>query len=165
MSSDTITPGLGLPYLLDDGEGEVIRWFGDTITVKAAGPAFDVAVVNAVAGNEPPLHLHEHDDEAVFVLEGEITIYIESDTFAAGAGAFAFVPRGLRHTHAVDSGRARLLTIVRPSGSLDMYAAAEDHYGPRAMPAALRPDDIQRLAPALARGGFTIVGPHPRAAP
>jgi quercetin dioxygenase-like cupin family protein len=74
-ANDDQTAPLAVPYVLEDGEGEVIRWFGDTITVKAAGPSFDVALVTVVAGSEPPLHVHAYGDEALYVLEGSLSVF------------------------------------------------------------------------------------------
>ena len=153
---------IAVAYALEDGDGEVIRWFGDTITVKAAGPAFDVAIVNAVAGNEAPLHVHASSDEAIYVLEGEVTVYVGGDTFRIASGSFAFVPRGVAHTFAVETGSARLLTVSAPTGALLMFSEAEEAFGTRGMPARLRQVDIERLDPALRGSGLTIVAPHPR---
>jgi quercetin dioxygenase-like cupin family protein len=85
---------VAVPYVLAEGEGEVIRWFGDTITVKASGPAFDVAIISATAGSEPPLHIHEHDDEAFYVLDGCLTIHAGNEELSAETGSFVFLPRG-----------------------------------------------------------------------
>lgn len=151
-----------VPYVLEDGEGESIRWFGDTITVKNAGPTFDVAVITAVTGSEPPLHVHEGADEALFVLEGALTLYAGDHTLPAGAGAFVFLPRGIPHSFAVDSGRARLLLIVAPSGVLAMFSEVEERVGPREMPARPRQKDIAAVAHQLEKHGMRLAGPNPR---
>ena len=150
------------PYLLEDGEGESIRWFGDTITVKTAGPTFDVAVVTAVTGSEPPLHVHEGADEALFVLEGTLTVYAGDQTLTAGAGAFFFLPNGIPHSFAVESGSARLLMIVAPSGVLAMFSEVEERVGPREMPARPRHKDIAAVAHQLEKHGVRLAGPNPR---
>jgi quercetin dioxygenase-like cupin family protein len=151
-----------IPYLLEDGEGESIRWFGDTITVKNAGPTFDVAVITAVAGSEPPLHVHQGADEALFVLEGELTVYAADHSLTAGAGAFFFLPKGIPHAFVVESGSARLLMIVAPPGVLAMFSDVEERVGPREMPARPRPADIAAVAQQLEKHGVRLARPNPR---
>ena len=162
VSNDSGTPPqAAIPYSLDEGEGEVIRWFGDTVTVKAAGPAFDVAIITAVAGSEPPLHLHADDDEALYVLEGALTVFAGDEVLAARAGSFVFLPRALPHTFAVDSGSVRLLTVLGPT-QLAMYSDAEERFGARGMPARPRAVDVAVVEPALAAHGVSLVAPNPR---
>ena len=151
-----------VPYLLGNGEGESIRWFGDTITVKNAGPSFDVAVITAVAGSEPPSHVHEGADEALFVLEGKLTVYADNQSLTAGAGAFFFLPKGIPHSFVVESGSARLLMIVAPSGVLAMFSEVEERVGPREMPARPLPGDIAAVAQQLEKHGVRLARPNPR---
>ena len=150
---------IAVPYVLAEGEGEVIRWFGDTITVKSAGPKFDVAVVTAVAGSEPPLHVHADTDEALFVLEGSVVVVAGSEALRAPVGAFVFLPEGVPHTFTVESGSARLLTLTSPSGSLGMYSDVEERFGYREMPARPRDTDLAVVASVLAEHGITLLEP------
>ena len=151
---------VAVPYVLADGEGEVIRWFGDTITVKSAGPTLDVSMVTAVAGSELPLHVHGEVDEALFVLEGSLTVVAGSERLAASAGAFIFLPARVPHALVVESGSATLLVIAVPSGSLTMYGEIEERFGPREMPARLRDTDLAVVTPALEAHGITVIEPH-----
>ena len=150
----TSTPAV--PYLLEDGEGESLRWFGDTITVKNAGPTFDVAVITAVAGSELPLHVHEGGDEAVFVLEGNLTVVVGDESLTAGAGGFFFLPQGIAHSLVVESGRARLLMIAAPSGVLAMFSEIEERVGSREMPGRPRPTDIAAVGQELEKHGVRL---------
>ena len=161
-SPDADSTPVAVPYVLADGEGEVIRWFGDTITVKSAGPRFDVAVVTAVAGSEPPLHVHADADEALFVLEGSLLVFAGSEALPASVGAFAFLPARVPHTFAVESGSARLLALNAPSGSLAMYSDVEDRFGPREMPARPRDADLAVARPVLEEHGVTVCESTPR---
>lgn len=68
-------------------------------------------------GGEAPRHTHEREDEAFWVLEGELEILVGEDRFLAGPGAFAHLPRGVPHAYrnAGDSD-ARFLTLMVPAG-------------------------------------------------
>jgi mannose-6-phosphate isomerase-like protein (cupin superfamily) len=46
-----------------------------------------------------PLHLHRNDDEAWYVLEGEMHVQAGDDVVKASAGSSVFVPRGTPHTY------------------------------------------------------------------
>ena len=45
-----------------------------------------------------PLHVHHHDDEAWYVVEGALGFRVGDDVVAAGAGDAVIVPRGVAHT-------------------------------------------------------------------
>ena len=45
-------------------------------------------------GTETPPHLHEIDEEVLYVLEGEITLRLNDDVHTVGAGGTAFIPPG-----------------------------------------------------------------------
>jgi mannose-6-phosphate isomerase-like protein (cupin superfamily) len=46
-----------------------------------------------------PRHLHRHDDEAWYVLEGILRVQVGEDEVEAHAGSAVFVPRGTPHTY------------------------------------------------------------------
>lgn len=46
-----------------------------------------------------PLHLHHHDDEAWYVVEGSLRVKQGNDEVEARAGSAVFVPRGTPHTY------------------------------------------------------------------
>jgi len=113
----------GQSVVLAPGEGRAIP-LGDagTVTLKAVGAetggrlsAYEFATPPRTAG--PPLHLHRGWDEAFYVLEGEMTFLVDGQTFAAPAGSFVFVPRGVLHTFWNEGAApARQLTVFTPAG-------------------------------------------------
>ena len=46
-----------------------------------------------------PLHLHHHDDEAWYVLEGVLRVRVGDQEVEARAGSGLLVPRGTSHTY------------------------------------------------------------------
>ena len=113
-----------------------------------------VAVLERVErrGEEPPLHLHNREDEIVYVLEGELTYYVDEATHNATAGMCVFLPRGCEHTFSVESEEARLLVMVVPAGLEDFYEEL-DGKGTGANA------DIERLVTIAARYEVEITGP------
>ena len=105
------------------GEGtQVLTGLGTQIAFKVTGAETDgrcaILEYNAPPGFAgPPLHIHQHMDEAYFILDGEARIMLGAETVAAGPGAFVFVPRGMPHTFANPHVEpARMLLVLTPAG-------------------------------------------------
>jgi quercetin dioxygenase-like cupin family protein len=77
-------------YHLDAGEGEELWFAGGLLTHKATGDQTDgqlvVAEVVSPRGTGSPLHLHEREDEAWYVLDGELTFWIGDRKLTASTG-------------------------------------------------------------------------------
>src|SRR5918997_3750609 len=105
---------------LGKGEGNARWWGGGLATIKATGKAtgglYSVVEVLEPQGAQAPLHLHRKEDEAFYVLEGEVTFQVGEETTRARPGSFVFGPKDVPHTYAVDSGPARLLFLLSPPG-------------------------------------------------
>ena len=67
------------PYSLAAGEGEQLSWFDATMTLKASAPGLGVIETVIGPGDEPPLHVHESEDEWFYLLEGELVPPIQTD--------------------------------------------------------------------------------------
>jgi len=126
------------------GEGPTVRGpVGGPLTFKVRGEQTGgrmTALENTVPpGEGPPLHTHDAEDEAWYILEGELRFSLDGVTASAPAGSFVFVPRGVPHCFRnVGDRPARLLVVFTPSGMerfFDRIAALGD--GP-VDPAAFR---------------------------
>ena len=152
-------------YLLTPDDGPQ-QWFLDTrMNVKAGGAqtggAFTFLEWSAPAGFGPPLHLHERDDEAFYLLEGELSLDCGDKHFTAGPGDFLFLPRGIPHTFLVTKGPVHGLQITAPAGFEDFIAeAGRPAQGP-GLPDHTEPD-MPRLLAATQRYGSQILGPPPQ---
>ena len=87
-------------FVRTEGEGERLRfWGGGILTMKATaeetGGAFLLFEDAMSAGKTTPLHVHEQEDELLYVLEGEIMVAIDGEEHQVGAGGVAFAPRGV----------------------------------------------------------------------
>ena len=67
-------------------------------------------------GAEAPLHVHYRDDEAFWILEGDVTFYVGDTTITAGAGDYVFAPRDIPHRFTVGATGCRMLFILVPGG-------------------------------------------------
>jgi quercetin dioxygenase-like cupin family protein len=119
---DTITPTPAISgYAFPAGEGERLWIVGDTMSVKASaastGGSLSLFEVDAAPGGGPPPHLHTHEDEAFYVLDGEFEILVGDRLHTGGPGTFAFVPRGTVHRFACTGQTpGRILVMFTPGG-------------------------------------------------
>ena len=149
-------------YLLKPVDGPQF-WFLDTrMNVKAAaeqtGGAFTLIEWAAPTGFGPPLHVHNNEDEAFYVLDGDIVIDCGDRRFTAGPGDFAFLPRGIPHAFVVTAGPVRGLQITTPSGFEEYIAELGRPAERPGLPEPSAPD-IPRLIEAGQRFGHQILGP------
>ena len=150
--------------VLRAGEGATIWQLGNRFTLKAAGQHThgNFALLEQVCSGPPaPMHLHENEEEAFYVLAGSVDLHLGDDVHQVEAGAFCLVPRGTPHTFVSTSTEpARLLVLVSPSGFEDFFAEVEQQFPEsEGMPA------MEQVGPALtaiaAKHGCRIIGPPP----
>jgi quercetin dioxygenase-like cupin family protein len=86
-------------------------------------------------GAGAPAHTHTREDEAFYVLSGEVMIEVEgaAEPLRLGPGGFLFAPRYRRHAYRnIGTGAAHLLVFAIPGAGLDRMFAAFDAAGKRA---------------------------------
>jgi len=115
-----------------------------------AGGAYCLVEASAPQGDMPPLHLHHADDEAFYVLEGRLTLFVGERTIDVAAGSCAFAPRGVPHTYRVESDAARWLVAGSPAG-FDAFVRDVAAAGSDVAPA--------ELATISGRHGIELLGP------
>lgn len=97
-----------------------VRWMGATCTHflatgKSTNGQFCLVEETAKRGEAVPLHRHEKDVESFYVLEGEITFYIDGQSgIHSGPGSFLHVPAGAIHGFRITSDTARYLILTTP---------------------------------------------------
>jgi quercetin dioxygenase-like cupin family protein len=133
------------------------------VTGAESGGAFLLFDDVLAKGKTTPLHTHPAVDETLYVLEGEIAVYIDGRNHTIGPRGVALIPRGVPHAFVVTSDTARLLCLETPSTAEAFYRGASEP-----LPAGMNsgPVDFNRLHEAGARhGGIDILGPSPFATP
>ena len=151
------------PYALGAGEGEAVWYVNNRATILAAaartGGAFGLVDMRVAVGHGPPLHIHHAEDEALWVLEGRLTVRCGDDTFAAGPGAFVYTPRGVPHTFRLEGGApARLLVLLVPGGGEGFFVEAGRPAAGEGLPPPA-PPDIARLQALAPKYHMEFVGP------
>ena len=91
-----------VPIIRGPGEGKVVGVLRDQSTFKVTseetGGAYAILEQKIPPGHGPPLHVHRHETEIFYVLEGEFEITIGGQKVTATAGAIVVGPRDIPHT-------------------------------------------------------------------
>jgi quercetin dioxygenase-like cupin family protein len=129
---------------------------------EQTGGAFSLTDNLVRRGDGSPVHVHDHEDETFFVLDGELRVFAGEDDHTAGPGTVALLPRRLRHAYVVTSATARFLSLHAPAG-FERFAAEVGQPAPALTlpPPPAEPPDAAALARVAARHGITILGPPP----
>ena len=150
------------------GEGEALWAMGSLMEVKL-GPddgdgTLGVMEVTQPPGVATPLHVHHHEAEAFFLLEGSISYEGGGELYELAAGDFLYLPKDVPHRfRIIGNGPARFLALMTPAGLTDLYAEVGHPALERRIPD--RPTD-QQVAEEIARWnevgpryGLEVVGP------
>ena len=108
-----------------------------------------VDMVEVPAGHMPPLHVHRDEDEAFYVVAGEVTLHLPGREIRVGPGDLAVAPRGVPHAYRVGPEPARWLVMSTPAGFERFVAAV----------AECEDFDPGRLAAIAAEHSIEILGP------
>lgn len=107
-------------YVLAPGSG-----VGDDPSVKANADstAGALTVIESTADGGAPLHIHEHDDECFYVVDGTMVVRIGDDVQHAPKGSFVFLPKGTQHGWDVvgDPGATATILIITVPAGLDQF--------------------------------------------
>jgi quercetin dioxygenase-like cupin family protein len=145
--------------VVQPGEGPVLRFTpGRSIALKllsgTTGDSIMMFEETVPAGTRSWFHLHHDSDEVAYVLEGEITFLIGDEVTVGGAGAYAFMPRGVPHAWKNTGAEAgRLLFLYTPAKAGGLLE--EQH---RRDVASM---SEQERAEQLQRSGWEICGSSP----
>lgn len=127
--------------------------------------AYSLIHLTAPPGLETPYHLHHVEDEAFYVLDGELMVIRNGEKIVAGPGSYIFLPRGVPHGFRSASDKdSRVLIHVIPGGKcgfvgmmLEMAIPLHDRHK---VPAAT-PLDIKRLTSLCEQNNISVLGPLP----
>ena len=80
-------------------------------------PRFTFGIIEFQANRELEQHVHDEEDDAFYVLEGELVVTHDGGEVVAGPGTFVLVPPGVRHGLRNDRDEpVRMFNIHAPAG-------------------------------------------------
>jgi quercetin dioxygenase-like cupin family protein len=105
---------------LDSRPARLLRFQGGLFKVHAdcadTAGQFALLEVEGAPGGEPPLHVHQNEDELFYVLEGTLKVFRGFEEIVLQPGQSGFLPRHVPHTFKIASKRARFLIYITPGG-------------------------------------------------
>ena len=150
------------PFVRAPAAGSTLNVLGVTHIYKATaaetGGSFSLWEAVFPPGAGAPPHTHAREDEAFYVLSGEIVVEFqgESEPHRVAPGGFFFGARGRRHAiRNVGDKPARVLILSAPSCGLDQIFAALDAASAAGMP------EFAKLVAIAAQYGVAIELPGP----
>ncbi len=69
----------------------------------------------------PPLHIHLHQDEIFYVLNGKYRFVVGNETMVAEPGDTLFLPRNVAHTWLQLTDKGKLIYLVQPAGQAEAF--------------------------------------------
>jgi mannose-6-phosphate isomerase-like protein (cupin superfamily) len=147
--------------ILTAEEGQAI-WFAGALMVRKIGgeesegklAVFDQRVPAHYA---TPFHVHHDEDEAWYILEGNVSFRFGDERFSAGPGTWVYLPKDVPHGFRTEDHEARLLTFAAPAG----FGHFVQESGVQAAGATLPPPaplDIAKLMEVAAKYRIEMVG-------
>ena len=108
------TPG---GFVMAAEEGQAF-WFLNTLTINKVSSRNSQGRLSIVdhrmpAGFAPPPHIHQAQDEAFLVLDGQLEGFCGDHKWRAGPGSLVYLPHGIAHGFAVSAaGPGRIIVVV-----------------------------------------------------
>jgi mannose-6-phosphate isomerase-like protein (cupin superfamily) len=125
------------------------------ITRDSGGDLFIMEHTNGKKGG-PPRHLHHHEDEWFYVLEGEYVAEIGSDRFQLKPGDSILGPREMPHVWAfVGETKGKLLIAFAPANQMEAFFPEEMSRHRAAYSKSASVDDKERFR----EYGMELLGP------
>jgi mannose-6-phosphate isomerase-like protein (cupin superfamily) len=104
------------PVVVHPGEGHRVGNV-EFLARTADTPRFTFGIIEIAAGRVLEEHVHAEEDDAFYILDGEMTFFFGAEEAVAGPGTFVLVPPGVAHGFRNDgSAPVRMLNIHAPAG-------------------------------------------------
>jgi mannose-6-phosphate isomerase-like protein (cupin superfamily) len=106
----------GRPVVVRPGEGHRVGNV-EFLARTADTPRFTFGIIEIAPGRELETHIHDDEDDAFYIVEGEMTFTFGEDAVMASPGTFVLVPPGVEHGFRNDgTAGVRMLNIHAPAG-------------------------------------------------
>jgi mannose-6-phosphate isomerase-like protein (cupin superfamily) len=90
-------------------------------------PRFTFGIIEIAPGRELEEHVHDDEDDAFYIVAGEMTFRLGDEVVAAPPGTFVLVPPGVVHGFRNDGAApVRMLNIHAPAGFDRRIGLADD---------------------------------------
>jgi quercetin dioxygenase-like cupin family protein len=128
----------------------------NTLDIKISGQNTDgeLAVFEQTGltpNGGPPLHIHPHQDEWFYVVEGEYLFQVGDEKHSMQAGDTIFLPRNVPHAFVQLTEKARTIVSYLPAGKMEAFFATTDKWA--------SPPTEDEIRKVFADHDMQVVGP------
>jgi quercetin dioxygenase-like cupin family protein len=140
------------------GEGRKMNILGHAATLmlskaETEGDGY-VFEISTPAGHGIPPHVHEHEDEYIYVVEGIYEIFLNGRTHEAGAGSMLHFPRYIPHGFRnISTTPGKTVWTVTPGANFESF------FDELAALPADAPPDMQKVVGIFAKYGMEVLPP------
>lgn len=144
-----------IPTITQPGAGRRLNILGHSVTIKlqrreTEGNHYVMEIVTPPGLGIPP-HVHDREDEMIYVLEGEFMIMLGDQNIKASPGSEIFFPRHIPHAFQnIGSKPGKTLWTVVPGGNFEDFFEDLD-----ALPAG--PPDMGKVIEIFGRYGMQVL--------
>jgi mannose-6-phosphate isomerase-like protein (cupin superfamily) len=104
------------PIVVPSGQGHRVGNV-EFLARTADTPRFTFGIIEIAPGRELDAHVHDDEDDAFYIVEGEMTFTFGDREVSAPPGTFVLAPPGVEHGFRNDQDRpVRMLNIHAPGG-------------------------------------------------
>ena len=123
-------PGVKRSYLIRAGEGQRLTFGGELATVVArnedTGGLLEVIFLSGGKGATFPLHRHKAAHESLYVLDGQLELWIDGKRALLSRNDYANIPAGVIHGYQNDSLEPVYFQVMIGRGKPETMGYADD---------------------------------------
>jgi len=119
-------------------------YFQTLITPQQTGNSLALLELTLPKGAEPPLHIHTREDEAFYVLDGEISVTVADKVTALKPGEILFAPRNVPHSFKILTEKATIMNLIMPGMLWNYFMECSE-------PLAEKPESVAPVALTMER--------------
>jgi len=152
---------VGTSFHVSVDQGRLPRPFqflGETIFIKVSGAdtAGRYTILEEITPPQsgPPLHIHLHQDEWLYIAEGDCLCEIDGHQRVVRPGDSVFVGKGVPHSFRnIGNAPSRVLAMVEPAATLEQFFAE--------LASACKdgPPDMTLMGQLFEKHGLILAGP------
>ncbi len=152
-----------LPGFVKPSEGRVVAVAGGAyrliLTGNETDGAFSLVEFVVPPGSGPPPHVHRREDETFYIIEGEMTFYVDGKAIKAPAGGTVRAVRDIPHWFRNETDQpVRALTLISPAGFENFFLEVGTPLASMSQePPAPTQQDINKLLATAPRYGLEIL--------
>lgn len=96
-------------------------YFKTLISPAQTAGNFALLEMKLPQGAEPPLHVHDREDETFYVLDGMVNFHIGDKVITVGPGQAIFAPRMVAHKFHIMTRQLHFVTLLTPGAFWEYF--------------------------------------------